>query len=46
MALRCRAMDLDRLAALSLPDPDGELHPLGELWSEKPIVLVFLRHFG
>ena len=27
-------------------DQDGESHRLGELWQDKPVVLVFLRHFG
>jgi prostamide/prostaglandin F2alpha synthase len=39
-------MDLPALSALSLPDHDGTLHHLGDLWDDRPIVLVFLRHFG
>jgi hypothetical protein len=39
-------MDLPTLASLSLPAPDGSRHTLGELWSTRPVVLVFLRHFG
>ena len=39
-------MDLTTLSALSLPDQDGTEHNLGDLWSERPVVLVFLRHFG
>jgi hypothetical protein len=39
-------MDLAALSALSLPDPDGELHRLGDYWSERRVALVFLRHFG
>ena len=39
-------MDLTALSALSLPDPDGTQHKLGDLWSDRPVVLVFLRHFG
>ena len=39
-------MDLAALSALSLPDQDGTPHRLGDLWSDKPVVLVFLRHFG
>jgi hypothetical protein len=27
-------------------DPDGREHELQELWAERPVVLVFLRHFG
>ena len=25
---------------------DGARHALGELWRDRPVVLVFLRHFG
>lgn len=25
---------------------DGSQHTLTELWRERPVVLVFLRHFG
>ena len=39
-------MDLPALSALSLPDHDGTLHHLGDLWADRPVVLVFLRHFG
>jgi hypothetical protein len=39
-------MDLRRLESVSLPDPAGELHRLGDLWAEKPVIVVFLRHFG
>jgi hypothetical protein len=37
---------MQTLANISLPDPDGSLHRLGDLWSEEPHVLLFLRHFG
>ena len=39
-------MDLHELSDLSLPDPDGAPHRLGDLWHDRPVVLVFLRHFG
>jgi hypothetical protein len=39
-------MDLAALGALSLLDADGAAHRLGDLWRDRPIVLVFLRHFG
>ena len=39
-------MDLAALSALSLPDHDGTKHHLGDLWADRPVVLVFLRHFG
>jgi hypothetical protein len=35
-----------RLAAIELSDWRGQITPLGELWRERPVVLVFLRHFG
>jgi hypothetical protein len=25
---------------------DGSAHRLSELWKERPLLLVFLRHFG
>lgn len=40
------AMDLDRLQALELTGADGGVHRLGDLWSHRPVILVFLRHFG
>jgi len=39
-------MDLPALSALSLPDPHGNPHRLGDLWRDQPVVVVFLRHFG
>jgi peroxiredoxin len=39
-------MDLATLSALSLPDENGAPHRLGDLWQDRPVVLVFLRHFG
>ena len=39
-------MDLATLADLVLADPDGARHRLGDLWADRPVVLVFLRHFG
>jgi hypothetical protein len=38
--------DLQRLAATPVLDLAGEKVPLGSLWRERPVVLVFLRHFG
>ena len=39
-------MDLRALEVVSLPDANGDLHRLGDLWAEMPVILVFLRHFG
>ena len=34
------------LETIELEDPDGGSCRLGSLWTERPLVLVFLRHFG
>jgi hypothetical protein len=39
-------MDLTALSDLSLVDAGGSSHRLGDLWRDRPIVVVFLRHFG
>jgi hypothetical protein len=39
-------MDLAALSESSLLDATGASHRLGDLWRDRPIVLVFLRHFG
>ncbi|HEY7413514.1 MAG TPA: hypothetical protein VII13_22440 [Vicinamibacteria bacterium] len=36
----------EEAAAAVVRDLAGEEHPLRALWSERPAVLVFLRHFG
>jgi len=36
----------EALADLVLPDSDGNDVRLGELWRERPAVLVWLRHYG
>jgi len=41
-----RDVDASALGDIELPDADGRVHRLGELWGERPVVLVFLRHFG
>lgn len=35
-----------RLAGIELSDWQGETVELGTLWRERPVVLVFIRHFG
>ncbi|HKW75398.1 MAG TPA: hypothetical protein VJN64_07730 [Terriglobales bacterium] len=35
-----------RLQNITLPDVDGRPVRLGSLWSERPAVVVFLRHYG
>jgi hypothetical protein len=39
-------MDLAALGALSRPDHTGAPHVLRDEWAQRPVVLVFLRHFG
>jgi hypothetical protein len=34
---------LEKVEAL---DPEGRAVRLGEFWQERPVVLVFIRHFG
>ena len=36
----------EQLASLVLYDADSTEYRLGDLWAEKPVVLVHLRHFG
>jgi hypothetical protein len=35
-----------RLAGISLPDTDSRPVNLGSLWTDRPSVVVFLRHYG
>ncbi len=35
-----------RLADLVLQDADGKDVRLGDLWSDRPVVLAWLRHYG
>jgi peroxiredoxin len=39
-------VDLTALSAIELKDASGVACRLGSLWTDKPVVLVFLRHFG
>lgn len=39
-------MDVAALSALDLIDADGKPQRLGNLWSDRPVIVVFLRHFG
>ena len=36
----------DALADIVLPDSEGDDVRLGDLWSERPAALVWLRHYG
>jgi hypothetical protein len=35
-----------RLAGIELASWDGAKTSLGETWRDRPVVLVFIRHFG
>jgi len=37
---------LDRIADIELPDSFGETRRIGDLWADRPVVLVWLRHYG
>ena len=37
---------MKQLADIQLLDPEGEYCRLGELWAERPVVFIFLRHYG
>jgi hypothetical protein len=37
---------VDRLAEITLLDHTGAPVRLGDLWSERPAALVWLRHYG
>jgi hypothetical protein len=39
-------IDVQGLGEISLPDHDGHTVRLGELWQDRPAVLVWLRHYG
>ena len=39
-------MDANELAQVSVKDVEGRDVRLGDLWRDKPAVLVFLRHYG
>ena len=36
----------DELAQIVLLDHDGHEVRLGELWQDRPVALVWLRHYG
>jgi len=35
-----------RLSGIQVLDTQGQAVTLGALWRERPVVLVFIRHFG
>jgi hypothetical protein len=40
------ANNLDSIADFVLPDSYGKETRLGDLWRDKPTVVVWLRHYG
>ena len=36
----------DELADARVKDLDGNEHRLGDLWKQRPALLLFVRHFG
>ena len=40
------ATRIEQPLLLTLDDADGVPHRLGDLWVDRPVILVFLRHFG
>jgi hypothetical protein len=36
----------EKLAAITLPNSDGQQIRLGSLWEQRPAVVAFLRHYG
>jgi hypothetical protein len=39
-------MDLATLGGLPLQDPESHEVRLADLWRDRPLVLLFVRHFG
>jgi hypothetical protein len=39
-------MDIARLGGLELQDASGTPRRVSAFWAERPVALVFLRHFG
>lgn len=39
-------MDLQTLSSLTLLDADERPVRLGDLWADRPVVMVWIRHFG
>jgi peroxiredoxin len=44
--VECRPEVPTELAGIELVDADDRAVRLGELWTERPVVLIHLRHFG
>jgi hypothetical protein len=46
MHVFCLLVDVAALSELELTDATGAPRRLGDYWAERPVILVFLRHFG
>jgi hypothetical protein len=44
--MRAMRTDVSILADVHLKNLDGEQVRLGDLWSDQPVVVVWLRHYG
>jgi hypothetical protein len=40
------SVDANRLAAVELTDSNGAHQRLGAYWADRPVIVVYLRHFG
>ncbi len=38
--------NIAELGEIHLKDPDGRDVRLGDLWRDRPVVMVWLRHYG
>jgi hypothetical protein len=43
---RCDLRNAAALGKVAVQDPEGGSSTLAALWRRKPVVLVFIRHFG
>lgn len=39
-------LDAASLAEVTVLDRQGQVQRLGDFWRERPVVLVFVRHYG
>lgn len=46
MATASTTPDAAALADIVLPDQEGHDVRLGDLWKDRPVALVWLRHYG
>jgi len=46
MPRKSPAQAAQRLRDVEVLDTTGQPLPLGSLWTDRPVVLVFVRHYG